>query len=515
MKLAKAAEMRAMDSKAIKEYGIPGLVLMENAGRATVEVIRGWRQALFGQTAVIVAGPGNNGGDGLVIARHLHQAGCRVAVLALAKPEAWRGDVAVNWRIVQKLPVRLFEVADDETARICQGEFAQADFLVDAIFGTGLTRRVEGHYATVIELMNLSGLPIIAADIPSGLDSDAGKPLGSCVRAAITVTYGLAKPGQLTQPGAEYVGRLEVVDIGIPPEIVAEAGILTESLTKGEAGRLLPPRPPVSHKGTFGHLLIVAGSQGKTGAALLAAMGALRSGAGLVSLGAPQQLNPIFEASLLEAMTVPLASEYVLRKDDYAAIALALPGKDAVVLGPGLGTETETAELVARLYREVGVPMVVDADALNLLGQSLPAGVGQGARILTPHPGEMARLTGLTIPQIQADRLRVATDFAKAHGVVLLLKGASTIIAGPEGRVAINATGNNGLAAGGMGDVLSGVIGALLAQGLGAWEAACLGAFVHGLAADRLARTRSRGGILASEVATELAAAFHEIASGE
>lgn len=513
MKLAKAAEMRSIDNRAINEYGIPGVVLMENAGRATVAAIRGFRQALSGQKVVIVAGPGNNGGDGLVIARYLHQAGCRVTVLALVKQETWRGDAAVNWRIVQKLPVRMVEVVDEEAASRCQGEFFQADFLVDALFGTGLTRRVEGHYATVIDLMNQSGSPIVSADIPSGLDSDTGKPLGPCVRAALTVTYGLAKPGQLLQPGAEYVGRLEIADIGIPSEIIAEAGLLNESLTEGDAARLLPPRLSASHKGTFGHLLLLAGSQGKTGAALLAAMGALRSGVGLVSLGVPQQLNPIFESSLLEAMTVPLASDYFLGSDDYAAIALALPGKDAVVLGPGLGTESDTAELVTRLYREVGVPMVVDADALNLLGPSLPVGgVGQGARILTPHPGEMARLTGLTTQQIQADRLAVAQAFAKENGVVLLLKGAATIIAGPDGRVSINTTGNPGMAAGGMGDVLSGVIGALLAQGVAAWEAACLGAFVHGLAADRLARSRSRGGILASEVAVEVAAAFHEIA---
>jgi len=515
MKLAKAAEMRSLDSRAIDEYGIPGVVLMENAGRATVLAIRRWRGQLSGQVAAIVVGPGNNGGDGLVIARLLHQAGCRVVIYALVPPSAWGGDAAINWHIVRKMRVTIVEVEKNQEVGSCQRGFAQADFLVDAIFGTGLTRLVEGHYATVIELMNQSGRPIVAVDIPSGLDSDVGKPLGGCVRAELTVTYGLAKPGQVVQPGAEYVGRLEVADIGIPLAIVEESGGMTQLLERPELAHWLPPRLPGSHKGAFGHLLILAGSQGKTGAALLAALGALRSGVGLVSLGVPQLLNAIIETSLMEAMTVPLASDYFLGLDDYAAIAEVLPGKDALVLGPGLGTDEESAGLVNRLYREVGVPMVVDADALTLLGKSLPAQAGQGARVLTPHPGEMARLTGLTIPEIQADRMTVAATYAREKGVVLLLKGASTVIAGPDGRIAINPTGNPGMATGGMGDVLAGVIGSLLAQGVAAWEAACLGAFVHGLAADRLAKTKIRGGFLASEVAAELPAAFQEIALGE
>lgn len=515
MKLAKAAEMRALDERAIHEYGMPGVVLMENAGRATVEAIRRWRGELSDQKVVIVAGPGNNGGDGLVIARHLQQAGCRVVIVTLVPPTKWRGDAAINWRIVQKLPVHIVEVSHEEMVPTDLSGFFQADFLVDAIFGTGLARQVEGHYRTVIDLMNQSGLPIAAVDIPSGLDSDCGRPLGICVRAELTVTFALAKPGQVVQPGAEYVGHLEVVDIGMPREIVEEAGLKSELLRLSEVARLLPPRPAASHKGTFGHLMLLGGSQGKTGAALLAALGALRTGVGLVSLGVPQQLNPILEASLLEAMTIPLASDYFLGGDDYAAIAQALPGKDALVLGPGLGTDSETADLVLRLYLEACLPMVVDADALTVLGQSLPGGSRSAPRVLTPHPGEMARLTGLTIQEIQADRLAVATTYAKEKGVVLLLKGAATVIAGPDGRVAINSTGNPGMATGGMGDVLAGVIGALLAQGLAVWEAACLGAFVHGLAADRLARSRGRGGFLASEVAAQLPDAFQAIALGE
>jgi NAD(P)H-hydrate epimerase len=515
MKLVTAAEARGLDRRAMDEYHIPGVVLMENAGRMTVEAIRQWRGGIFGQTVVVVAGPGNNGGDGLVIARHLHQAGCRVELYALVPPSQWQGDAASNWRIVQQLPVRVVEVLSEEQADACQEALSRADLVVDAIFGTGLKRPVAGHFAQGIEAMNRCGRPICAVDIPSGLDSDRGTPLGACVRAGLTVTYGLAKLGQVMQPGAEYCGRLEVVDIGIPPELVAAAEIKRELLQAAGCASLLPPRQAGNHKGTFGHLLVLAGSRGKTGAALLVARGALRSGVGLVTLGVPQLLNPIFESSVLEAMTVPLASDYSLGSADYPAITWALPGKDALVLGPGIGTDPETAELVTRLYAEVNVPMVVDADALTILGQALPKRVGSAPRVFTPHPGEMARLTGLTSKEVQADRVGVAAGYAQEKGVVLLLKGAATIIAAPDGRIAVNPTGNPGMACGGMGDVLAGVIGALLAQGVAPWQAACLGAFVHGLAADRLARSWTRGGFLASEVATELPAAFLEIAQDE
>lgn len=516
MKLAKAAEMREIDHRAIHEYGIPGVVLMENAGRAVVEAIVRWQGPIAGKRAVIVVGPGNNGGDGLVIARHLHQAGCWVQIVALVRPESWQGDAAINWRIVGKLPIPVIEVLSIEEAAVCEREFYDADFLVDGIFGTGLTRSVAGHFAAVIALLNQSHRPIVAVDIPSGLDSDSGHPLGVCVRAGLTVTFGLAKPGQVIYPGIEYTGRLVVADIGIPRIIVDALNLALEQLVQSDMPRLLPSRQPASHKGTFGHLLVIAGSQGKTGAAMLAAQGALRSGVGLVSLAVPQLLNAVFEASLLEAMTIPLASDYFLGDEDSAVIASAMKGKDALVIGPGLGTAPETVGMVTRLYRELSLPMVVDADALTALGKGLPSlSIREPSRVLTPHPGEMARLTGLTVAEIQADRIRVAVDYAQGKGVVLLLKGAATVIAGPDGRVAINSSGNPGMATGGMGDVLSGVIGALLAQGVTAWDAACLGAFVHGLAADRIARMRNCGGFLASEVAAELPAAFQEIAEGE
>ncbi|MBA3013918.1 MAG: NAD(P)H-hydrate dehydratase [Proteobacteria bacterium] len=514
MKLAKAADMRAIDHRAIQEYGIPGVVLMENAGRSVVEFICRWQGPVSGKRAVVVVGPGNNGGDGLVVARYLYQAGCRVMIVSLVDPEVWQGDAAINWRIVQKLSVPVVKVLSSESVSVCETEFACADFLVDAIFGTGLARTVSGHFARAIDLINQANRSVISVDIPSGLNSDTGCPLGSCVRAGLTVTFGLAKPGQVIHPGIGYVGRLEVADIGIPDAIIDEFGLVTEFLVPGYAIGLLSVRQPTSHKGTFGHLLLLAGSQGKTGAAMLAVLGALRSGVGLASLAIPRLLNPVFEVSLMEAMTIPLASDYFLGVLDSAAIALALKDKDALVLGPGLGSAPETVDLICRLYREVSLPMVVDADALTALGMALPVRSGAPERVLTPHPGEMARLTGLSVMEIQGDRIQVAADYAQSKGAVVVLKGAATVIAGPDGRVAINSSGNPGMAAGGMGDVLAGVIGSLLSQGLTAWDAACLGVLVHGMAADRLVRTRSYGGFLASEVAAELPAVFQEIFEG-
>ncbi len=512
MRLATAAEMRALDRRAIEDYGLPGVVLMENAGRATFAAIRRWQGGrLAGRGVLVLVGPGNNGGDGLVIARYLSQAGCRVEIVLLARPADLRGEAASNWLIVKRLALPVRELTHEGQVDEALAGLTRVDFVVDALFGTGLARPISGPFAAVIERINQAGRPVVAVDMPSGLDSDSGRVLGGCLRAELTVTFTLAKRGQVVTPGRGHVGRLEVVDIGIPEAAVRESGIKAELLDLAAAARCLPPRPADGHKGTFGHLLVVGGSPGKTGAALLAAHGALRSGAGLVTLGVAQGLNAIFEANLLEAMTVSLASEHCLGLDDLPALLAALAGKNALVLGPGLGLEEGTAALVARLYQELALPAVIDADALNCLARKLPAAPGGAGRVLTPHPGEMARLTGLTVTEVQADRLKVAATLAREQRVVVLLKGAGTVIAAPDGRLAVNPTGNASLASGGMGDVLAGVIGALLAQGLEPFAAACLGAFAHGLAADRRAGN-GRGGLLASELAAELPAAFQEIA---
>ncbi len=514
MQLATAEQMRLCDRLAIERFGISGAELMENAGLGTVECMARRYGPFSGKVISVFVGPGNNGGDGLVIARHLFQRGARPRVVLLVAGERVSGDAGLNLKAVQQLPIPLVSVLTERALREAETELAQSELVVDAIFGTGLTREVSGHFAATIRRINEFSCPVVAVDVPSGLNSDTGEKLGVAVRAALTCTYGLAKPGIVTESGRELAGVVEVLDIGIPPEAVQQAGVSMELLEGQEVAGWLPRRRAADHKGTCGHLLVVAGSEGKTGAALLTAHGALRSGVGLVSLCVPALLNPIFEAALPEAMTIPLpVSPTAPLLADYQIVAEALVRKQAMVLGPGIGTAAGTALLVKRLYREVALPMVVDADALNILAtETALLGNPTAPRILTPHPGEMARLLGVSTATVQDDRRGSAQALAREYGVWVVLKGSGTVIAAPDGALAINPTGNPGMAAGGMGDVLAGCIGGLLCQGLAPWQAACLGVYVHGLAGDLLAREFGvQFGFLASELAAALPRAFRQL----
>ncbi len=518
MKLANAKQMRKLDETAINDYGIPGIVLMENAGVGTVQAINETYGPFEDHTVIIIVGPGNNGGDGLVIARHILQQGGFPIVFLLVSPEKIKGDAATNLQIVQNLDIPIYPLTDSEQLGGLQDYLAGCDMVIDAIFGTGLKRPVSGHYATAISMVNQALVPVVSADIPSGLDSDTGLPLGTCIGANLTITYGLAKQGLFVGAGPEVCGQLGIVDIGIPPAAVIEAGLKTEVLGESSIACWLPERTSYSHKGNSGHLLALAGSSGKTGAALLCGRSALRAGAGLVTLCVPQDLNHIFEAALAEVMTHPLpaSDNGYATIADYEEISKALTGKQALVVGPGLGQEETTGQLVVQLYREAEIPVVIDADGLNLLAGNMPSEKPAGPRILTPHPGEMSRLTGKTTTEIQSTRLQTARDFATSHKVIVVLKGANTIIAGPDKRVAINPTGNPILAAGGTGDVLTGFIGAFLAQGLPPWEATCMAVFLHGLAADTLADEENiQAGMLASELADILPAVISEIMTDE
>ena len=517
MLLATAAQMRELDRKTIEEIGIPGMVLMENAGRGTVD----WMQEAFGpvqgKTVCIFAGPGNNGGDGLVIARTVHGLGAFPFVFLLADPASLQGDAAHNFDILSKLrlPCQILD-QPEKTASLFEtiltlDRMHPMHSLVDAIFGIGLIRAVEGHYLQAVQCINslheLHHFPVVAVDIPSGVNTDTGMILGEGVQAGLTVTYGQAKPGHYHH-GGPHTGRLERVDIGIPSKIITHAG-LKGSVLDAETTRLLKPRAAVAHKGSNGHLLIVAGSEGKTGAALLCGHGALRSGTGLVTFAVPHALNPVFETALAESMSVGLPqSRTFLASEDFEQIIALAQGKNGLVLGPGIGTEPSTAALIRRLYQECSLPMVVDADALNILAAhpqiiAHPA----GPRLFTPHPGEMARLLGTTIAAVQADRLQAAQwlNDRKQYlpAMVTVLKGAGTVVAATDGLWAINTSGNPGMGTGGMGDVLSGITGGLLVQGYPPWEAACLGVYLHGLAADQLAQTNPFG-YTATEVAHRL-----------
>ncbi|XOF34213.1 MAG: NAD(P)H-hydrate dehydratase [Candidatus Electrothrix sp. YB6] len=529
MKLATPNQMQALDKAAIEEIGIPGIVLMENAGKGTADAMEQEYGAFKGKTVCIFIGPGNNGGDGLVIARHAAQRGGWPFLIFLISPEKLSGDAGINAAICSKLGfahcvVRQEDELDQVAEQLRQlHALHPVHSLVDALFGTGLARNLEGRFAAAVHWMNTLSRdrqwPVVAVDIPSGLSARTGVPLDCTVKADLTVTYGLAKPGHYLH-GGETVGKLFVQDISIPQQVVEDAGLHGSVLDWQTAADLLLPRRTATHKGTYGHLLILAGSEGKTGAAILAGKAALHSGCGLATLAVPAQLNPIFEISLPEAMTVPLPnSAKAFSAADYDLLMELLAEKDALVIGPGMGTVSDTGQLVRRLYRELSLPMVVDADALNLLAEeSACLTENKGVRILTPHPGEMSRLSGHDVADIQADRLRAAAwltelaERAPQHEVITVLKGAGTVVSSTSGDWAINSSGNHGMATGGMGDVLAGLVGGLLAQDYSPWNAAGLGVYLHGLAADLLAEECAYG-FTASEVAAALPKAVMQLSS--
>jgi ADP-dependent NAD(P)H-hydrate dehydratase / NAD(P)H-hydrate epimerase len=502
MKLALAQQMRNLDSAAINEFGIPSIVLMENAGRKTCDMLINRYGIPEGEKIFVFAGPGNNGGDALVVARHLHQNGTDVVVHLLVEPEGITGDAKTNLNIVQKLPICLQVLVDPQ--EIASLDISTAFLIVDGLLGTGLKREIGGRFAKVINDINTCSAPTVSLDIPSGLDSDSGQPAGACVHADITYTYGLPKPGHFTYPGKVYCGEIKVVDIGIPPEAIESAQLNIELLEMENSSCSLSSRVPDGHKGSHGHLLIVGGSPGKTGAAILAAKGGLRSGSGLVSMCVPQSNNDIYETALHEAMTIPVAgsANSTLGINDYSAIEKAMSGKNALVVGPGIGGDEESRELVRKIYNEASIPLVIDADGLNALAADakIIQCDDKDIRILTPHPGEMARLIGKTTKEIQKKRIEITRDFSMRNNVYVVLKGAATVVGAPDGRIAVNSSGNPGMGTGGMGDVLAGIIGGFLAQKLSAWNASCLGVYVHGLAADHIAQTMKQG-YLATEVA--------------
>ncbi len=513
MNLLTAKQMRELDRTAIEGWHVSGLVLMENAGKATADQIEENFGEMFPGPVTIICGKGNNGGDGYVIARHLLNRGWDVATVVLAGRKDIAGDAKANLDILLKSGAELDFVEKETVLEELLEQHQPAGLVVDAVFGTGLSSEVTGDYVKVIDWINSAAEAVVAVDIPSGIDATTGQVLGSAVFADLTVTFASAKVGHVVYPAVEFVGDLIVTDIGIPKQL-ADQQTIDHMFINAEAARiLLPARPASGHKGTFGHLLLVAGSTGKSGAAALAAEGGLRAGAGLATLACPAHLNPIFETKLTEVMTVPLPEvDGMVSMQAIADIEALWQERDVFAVGPGLGTGEEIGGLVRRLVRDCPLPMVIDADGLNALAGHLEVlQERKAATVLTPHPGEMSRLLGCSIVEIEADRIAVARKFACDHGVILVLKGARTVIAEPEGTVFVNGSGNPSLACGGTGDVLTGVIGGLLGQGLSATAAVLLGVYLHGRAADRLFETQGRAGILASDLLRELPSTRKEL----
>ncbi|MCG8615130.1 MAG: NAD(P)H-hydrate dehydratase, partial [Desulfobacterales bacterium] len=498
---------------------IPGLLLMENAGRGALEMLVDQFEPIEEYRVGILAGRGNNGGDGFVIGRYLMEMGVSVSFILLSQRDRVTGDARVNMELAEKLlpehpESEFIEVPDAEAFEGYRERILDHDLFVDAIFGTGLNSDVRGFFRDVIMAVNLSGKPVFSVDIPSGINSDTGQVCGVAIEADATATFAFAKAGHVLYPGNIYTGDLEIIDIGIPGHIArGEAPHIFLPETEDIAS-VLPPRAFNSHKGTFGHLFVLAGSPGKTGAAALSANAAMRCGTGLVTLGAPSGLAPVLEPMVVEPMTIglPQTDTGALSVEGLDMILDIIRDKQAVALGPGLGTEPDTRKLVRELVEKSEVPMVIDADGLNCLADDLSVlAAAKAPVILTPHPGEMARLAGISSAEVQADRMTVGLSFAGKYNVILVLKGAQTLICCPGGDVFICPTGNPGMASGGMGDTLTGMIAGFLAQGLSPDTAALAGTFIHGLCGDILAE-ETPVGFLASDIVTIIPTALEELA---
>lgn len=498
MRLALAEQMREIDERAQSEYQLSGELLMESAALATAGIIRDRLKIHVGQTIYIFCGKGNNGGDGLALARILVGQGYQVTAVLLYSELQYKGLAALNLQRARKFDVRM-----EPWQPALEPMLATAALIVDALLGTGSKGVPRSPLTEAIEVINRVQRPVLAVDLPSGIDVDSGGVPGAAVRADLTICFGLGKPGLYCYPGANYAGEVVVARIGFPPALLESETLQLQCLTGREAARLLPRRKADAHKGVSGHLLVVGGSSGMTGASVLTSLAALRSGCGLVSLA--------FRAGLhcpekpVEVMTVTW-DEALGRLEQYRG----------VVFGPGLGLQPDGRIMLEQLIDAEGLPLVIDADGLNLLAGDLEL-LRRVTKpvILTPHPGEMARLTGLQVTEIQQDRVRVARHYAASWEVIVILKGARTVIAFPDGQAFINLTGNSAMATAGMGDVLAGMIGSLMVQGITGETASVLGPYIHGLAGDLVVKQRGSVGLIASDLLAALPDAYKRVFDDE
>ena len=521
MKALTAAEMHEVDRLTTERHGIPSLQLMENAGKSVFDYIRSLHGDAAASHASVLCGKGNNGGDGFVVARLLQESGLQPCVYLFADPQTLRGDAAENFLRLKKSGAEIRIIPDPDGWHASRGKLAKSRVVVDALLGTGLKGRVEGLLASVITDGNTISRDatairpdaVVAVDTPSGLPSDGEPAAGPIIRARATVTFTAPKLGQLVLKDAACCGTLLVREIGSPRELIEQVGKSGVRWIEPEEFRGLPLiRKADSHKGNFGHVLIVAGSRGKTGAAILAGRAALRAGAGLVTIATPDGVLPIVASAQPEFMTEPLLSTKLgtisaanLKAGRFSALA---KNKTLLAIGPGLGTHKETQRFVRSLVQKAEQPLLLDADGLNAFAGHAKEFAKRKSQHLaiTPHPGEMARLCGLSNDKVQSDRLGLALKSTKSWNAYVILKGFHTILATPDGRAFVNTTGNPGMAKGGSGDVLTGILAGMTAQfGPANWERAlALGIYLHGLAADDAIAFRAEASLLSGEIADHL-----------
>ncbi len=505
--------MQAIDKRAIGQFGIPGLVLMENAGRSAVNALQTKFADLQSQRVVIFAGKGNNGGDGFVMARHLAHLDVNVEVFLTGKRADLKNEAKINAGIAHSLGIPIHEV-DADNLKSFDHKLRHADLIVDAVFGTGLAKPASGFYEPLFDAINALDKFVVSVDIPSGLDSDTGQAIGPHVQADLTLALALAKRSHLLYPAVESMGEVWVLDIGIPQQAVEAERVSVEAASEPDIAEWFAKRPRDAHKGHFGHVLTIAGSPGKAGAGGLAALAALRAGCGLSTLALPEGCQKAVEFNPLETMSValPETASGALGLQARAGLVEQLADKSAVALGPGLGTDAETAALLRELLPIIEAPLVIDADGLNCLGMDKSLlSLLKPDTILTPHPKEMSRLTGKSTEAIQKNRIEAAAEFAAAHSVCLILKGAGTVLAFPDGSVCLNTTGNPGMATAGSGDVLTGILAGLLAQGFDVKQAAIAGVHLHGLAGDLYAEENTETSLISGDLLDCLPAALKQV----
>jgi ADP-dependent NAD(P)H-hydrate dehydratase / NAD(P)H-hydrate epimerase len=525
MKILTAAQMQYIDRLTTERYGVPSLTLMENAGRNVVDFLTTRLSPLAGHRIVILCGKGNNGGDGLVVGRLLRDLGLNPRVLLFADPEGLRGDAAVNWARLRTsgLP----EIVEDSSSwQAAVATLNEPTLIVDALLGTGIAKPLEGFLLEVVSDVNrkFPSTKVLAVDLPTGISADTDHLIGEYMRADYSVTFTAPKIAHVFPPACDHLGEWLVTQIGTPAEALeSDASINLNLVEKRDVAWIAAPRAVDANKGTYGHALMLAGAIGKTGAAAMSSRAALRAGAGLVTVATAKSALPILASSSMEVMTEPLAETeegaISIRALDGPELDRLVEKKTVLAVGPGMGSQLETAELIRTVVNKYSLPLVLDADGLNAFAGQMdlfrqdtrPSGM----TVFTPHPGEMARLTGRTIADIQSNRVEIAREFAQKYGITLILKGYRTLTASPDGQVWVNPTGNPGMAKGGTGDVLTGILAGQIAQfpthPMG--EVAAAAVYLHGLAGDLAAEEFGQQSMLAGDLLESIPKAYKKLSS--